>query len=72
VPELTSQQIADLAAAPQSTTTDGVTVTERSADDVIKLDRFATEKAAATPAAGKPKSFWAGLRPAIAVPPGST
>jgi hypothetical protein len=66
-----TQTIADSAAAPQSTTTDGVTVTEHSLPDQIAAAKFlaAQQAAAATGPTGKKRSAWAYLRPAKAVPP---
>jgi hypothetical protein len=69
-PTLTPEQIAALAQSPESVSTDGLSTTERSAADVIALDRFAAEKRA-TATTPKPVTGWASLRPAIAVPPGA-
>ncbi|WP_157369392.1 hypothetical protein [Zavarzinella formosa] len=66
--ELTPEQIADAAASPSTVTTDGLTVGARSADDMIKLDQYAIEKAAATAAARPAKGakrirFYRGIMP---------
>jgi dihydroorotate dehydrogenase len=50
-PEITDQQIADAAAAPQSVSADGVTVTNRSMDDLRK----AREELANNSNASKPR-----------------
>jgi dihydroorotate dehydrogenase len=50
-PEITDQQIADAAAAPQSVSADGVTVTNRSMDDLRK----AREELANNTNASKPR-----------------
>lgn len=50
-PEITDQQIADAAAAPQSVSADGVTVTNRSMDDL----RNAREELANNSNASKPR-----------------
>lgn len=43
--ELTPEQVAAAAASPSSVTVDGTTVQARSADDTIKLDQYAQQKA---------------------------
>lgn len=43
---LSDEQIDDLLSAPLKTATDEGTVQERSADDLIKLDKYAASKAA--------------------------
>jgi hypothetical protein len=57
MPGLTPQEALDLAKAPQSTSTDGVTVTERPIEDVIVAEQLAQTKAAAA-APGPPRSLW--------------
>lgn len=42
---LSEEQIEELASAPKRTRTDEGTVEERSADDLIKLDQYAAQKA---------------------------
>lgn len=72
--ELTVAEVVEQAAAPQSMTVDGQTVTERSANDIIALDRYAQGKttASTTNTQGKPASGWGALRPARVVPPAAT
>ena len=69
--QLTPEQINELAAAPQFVMAGSQSVSERSADDVIKLDKFAAEKEAAeiVNSSGNPASGWGFLKPARAVPP---
>lgn len=66
--------IQDVAANPQSVTTDGQTFSEHSLPDLIEADRYQkAQKAAAAASAktGKKASGFSFLRPAKAVPPGS-
>jgi hypothetical protein len=67
-----NETIAEAAAAPQSTTTDGVSVTEHSLPDQIAAAKFLANQQASqqTGQTGKRRSGWAMLRPAKAVPPG--
>lgn len=69
----TPPTLEELAAEPQSTSVDGQSVTNRSADDVLKLRNAAAAEAAVagTNANGGPVSMWSRLRPARAVPPGA-
>ena len=46
--EMTPEEIAAAAASPETVTVDGVTVTARSADDLIKLDQYARQKSASS------------------------
>jgi hypothetical protein len=55
---------------PQQMTTDGQSVTNQPIADLIAADQYL--KAAEEPAAGKPKSAWARLRPAKVIPPGAS
>lgn len=66
---LTPAEADDLAKAPAQTTTDGLSVEERSADDVIKLDQYAQQKAAQ--AARRTKNPFKLLRTVALNPPGS-
>lgn len=66
---VTDTELEDLAKHPETTTTDGVTVTERSAQDVIALDEYAAQKRAV--ASGKARNPFALLRPVRLLPPGS-
>lgn len=51
-PEITDQQIADAAAAPQSVSADGVTVTNRSMDDLRKAREELANSNASKPRRG--------------------
>ena len=64
---MTPEEIAELAKAPQSTASAGVSVTERSAQDVIALDKYAAQKRAAE---AEPGSAFVGLRLGVISPPG--
>jgi hypothetical protein len=66
-----TNSIAESAAAPQSTTTDGLTVSEHSLLSQIEADKYLAAKKAATATGptGKKRSGFAHLRPAKAVPP---
>jgi hypothetical protein len=66
---LTSDEAIELAKAPLTTTTDGLTVTDRSADDIIKLDHHAAEAAAKS--RGITRNPFALLRTVRLLPPGS-
>lgn len=63
---LSDDQLIDAANAPQSMTSDNQSITERSADDLIKLDKYIRGRKAATAAPGDP---FAGLRMGIISPP---
>lgn len=67
--EPTPDTLRELATAPGSMSADGRSITERSADDVIKLDQHAARKEAASKSNG---DMWSMLGRAQAVPPGST
>lgn len=62
--ELTAEQLIELAQSPQSASSDGQSVSARSADDVLKLQNAAKAKTAATKA-------HRGLRFTKLVPPGT-
>lgn len=62
------EEIQELASAPQSTTTAGVSVTERSANDTIALDKYAAQKRATN---AQPGSAFVGLRLGVISPPGA-
>lgn len=66
---LTPDEINELAKAPVETTTDGITVKERSADDVIKLDQHQRQQAAQ--ATKRTKNPFKLLRTVCLNPPGS-
>jgi hypothetical protein len=70
--EITAEELIAIANSPGSTTTDGVTVTERPIDDVIKADQYAGAKRAltGTNANGGGRSGWKTLRTGRVVPPG--
>ena len=68
-PDLTPQ-IEQVAAEPQTVSTDGQSATEYGIDQLIDADKYLKGNAAET--AGGPKTGWARVRMARAVPPGST
>lgn len=70
--EITTSELIDAAAAPQSVTVDGQTVSERSVEQLIKADQYASAKTAlaGTNSNGGPRSAWGRTRAAVAVPPG--
>jgi hypothetical protein len=52
-PQITDQQIADAAATPQSVSVDGVTVTNRSVEELISAqERLANQQRATKPRRG--------------------
>jgi hypothetical protein len=67
---LTPEQLAELRDSPASTTSDNVTATARSADDVLKLDQAAAARGALAGGndRGGPKSGWRMLRMARGIP----
>lgn len=65
---LTQEQLLELAAAPQVNTTDGQSITERSAADLIALDKHIASKKAKCATGG---NAWGALGIARAVPPDS-
>jgi hypothetical protein len=71
--EITPADLIESATAPQSVTTDGVSVTERSVLEQIEADKYAAGKAAlaGTNKNGGPKSGWRALRAGRVVPPGA-
>lgn len=70
--ELTAEETLELASAPANIAVDGQSVSERSADDFIKLENRAIGKSAlaGTNANGGPRSVWNRTRAARFVPPG--
>jgi hypothetical protein len=64
--EAIEEALIEAASAPASVTAGGTSVTERSADDLIKLDQYVAQKAAIANA-----SPGFGLRTARAKPPGA-
>lgn len=65
---LTQEQLLELAAAPQTNTTDGQTIVERSAADLIALDKHIASKRAKCATGG---NAWGALGIARVVPPDS-
>lgn len=65
---LTDAEILDAALAPASITSDNQSVSERSASDLIDLDRYLRARKAACRAPGDP---FAGLRFGLFIPPGT-
>ena len=71
--ELTPEQVAALAAAPASYSNGQSSVTTRSADDIIALDKYARELAAppvTDPKTGRRANPLRLLQPVQVVPPG--
>jgi len=70
--ELTAEELVELASAPASVSVDGQTVSERSADDVIKLENRAIGKTVLAGANnnGGPRSAFNYCRPGRFKPPG--
>lgn len=68
-PIVTDEQLAELANSPASMSVDGQTVAERSAADVIALDKYAKTRRAV---AASPADPFAGLRFGVISPPGTT
>jgi hypothetical protein len=71
--EVTPEAIAELATAPQSISTDGLSVSERPIQDVIAADQYAVAKSlgAGTNPNGGPRSGWGLVRAARFIPGGS-
>lgn len=65
---ITDAELLDAALAPASMASDNQSVTERSAADLIELDRYLRARAAACSAPGDP---FAGMRFGVFVPPGA-
>lgn len=65
---MSDEVLASLAASPQNVTVDGQSVTERSASDIIALDKYVRAKRGACRSGG---NAWARIGKAVAVPPGT-
>lgn len=65
---ITDAELLDAALAPASMTSDNQSISERSAADLIELDRYLRARRAACRAVGDP---FAGMRFGLFIPPGT-